>query len=430
MTNSNSSKYESEYLILLVGGNPLPNAVAAQLLAAPEATIWLLHSGGDEGGSSGTKEVAENLETYLRQRNDKWTIRLEPVPSADNIGIQSRIRDILKKNKIDGRIGLHYTGGTKSMSIHTYRELERLLADNYPRPVFSYLDPHKLALRIDGYGTEPSQLFHILKIPELRKRVEITHLDQLAALHSYEPAEPQDENWGESEEILALAKTIVQIYITPKGYAEWGKLRKQWRYKTPRNQDFDLPDKNNYPTLSPVIDALDNLCGGSGLATPSLVAKKLQPTKDNPTLRSCSKWFLGVWLERYAANSFSALPDDLHITYKDTNLFYQKQEQKSDNFELDMAGIIGYQLFAVSCIATTKKPKAKEHFLEIYVRSRQLGGDEARTGLVCLVEDKDGLEEEIKNLWDAKDKVKVFGMNELKNLTQNLTDWFRQQTNL
>ncbi|NKQ37381.1 MAG: hypothetical protein HF973_17415 [Chloroflexi bacterium] len=420
---------QSDHLILLVGGNPLPNAVAAQLLAAPKAAIWLLHSGGDEGGGSGTQNVAENLEAFLRQKNEAWTIHLEAIPSADNVGIKSRIREIFKRGKINGRIGLHYTGGTKSMSIHTYRELERIFENHHPRPLFSYLDPYKLALRIDGRGAIPSKLFPVLKIPELRKSVEITHLDQLAALHNYEPAKPDAEHWGESEEILTLAKAIVQIHTTAKGYNEWVKLRKQWR-QTPRDQDFHLPDKDGYPALSPVIDALDNLCGGTGLATPGLAAKKLRPTENNPTLRSCSKWFLGVWLELYAAESFSALPDNFHITYKDTNVFYQKQEQKSDKFELDVTGIVGYQLFAISCIATQNKPKAKEHFLEIYVRARQLGGDEARTGLVCLVEDKDELENEIKSSWDAAGKVKVFGVNELKNLTQHLADWFRQQSNL
>ena len=429
MNSNNLSKYESDHLILLIGGNPLPNAVAAQLLAAPEATIWLLHSGGDKEGGVGTQRIAENLETFLRQKNKKWTIRLESVPSADNIGIQNRIRDILKAGDRNGRVGLHYTGGTKSMSIHTYRKLERILENNDPRPVFSYLDPHKLALRIDGYDTESGQLFPILKTRKLREAVEITHLDQLAALHNYVPAVPNEEKWGESGEILALAKAIAQIHTIPSGYADWVKLRQQWR-KTPKGQDFALPDKNNYPALAPVIDAFDALCGGAGLAVPDKVAKALLPAKNNPTLRSCSKWFLGGWLELYTADAFFALPDDLHIAYKDMNVFYVKQGQKSVKFELDVVGIIGYQLFAISCIATPNKPKAKEHFLEIYVRARQLGGDEARVGLVCLVEDRDKLEEEIKNLWDAEGKIRVFGVNDLKNLTQHLADWFRQQSNL
>lgn len=431
MGNVNLAKYQSDHLILLVGGNPLPNAVAAQLLAAPKATIWLLHSSGDRDGDASTKSVAENLEIYLHGKNKEWTIHLEPIPSADNIGIKNRVQEIMKGSKINGRIGLHYTGGTKSMSIHTYRELESLLNNHNPRPIFSYLDPRRLALRIDGYGTESSQLFYILKADDLRKNIEIKHLDQLAALHNYEPAtNPNKENWGESEEIYALAKSLAQIHATPKGYGEWDKLRKEWRYKTPNNQDFSLPDKALYPALSPVIDAFDNLCGGEGLATPDKVAKKLLPDKTNPTLRACSKWLLGTWLELYTTESFFSLPDKFHISYKGVNAFYQKQERKSDHFELDIAGIVGYQLFAISCIATTSKEQAKEHFLEVYVRARQLGGDEARAGLVCLVEGTHELEDEIKSLWDAEGKVKVFGMRELKNLTQHLDDWFHQQTNL
>ena len=428
MAHVDLAKYQSDHLILLVGGNPLPNAVAAQLLAASDATIWLLHSGGDSGNDVGTKSVAENLEMYLQGKNKKWTIHLEPIPSAENVGIKSRMREIIGKDEMNGRIGLHYTGGTKSMSIHTYRELEQLLGNNQPRPIFSYLDPNKLALRIDGYGTEPSRFFPILKTDNLRHSINISHLDQLAALHNYEPAiNSNDEKWGESEDILALAKAMVQTYITPQGREQWKRLWLQWR-RTPKDQDFDLPDRDNYSALSPVVAALDKLCGVS--ATANKVAKALLPHKENPTLRSCSKWFLGVWLELYAAFSFAQLPDNLHISYHGTNLFYRNRTHGSDHFELDMAGIIGYQLFAVSCIATPNKSQAKEHFLEIYVRARQLGGDEARIGLICLVEDQKRLEEEIKSLWDAEGKVKVFGIDNLTNLTTHLTDWLHKQSNL
>lgn len=38
-------KVQVDHLILLVGGNPLPNAVAGKLLARSGGTITLLHSG-------------------------------------------------------------------------------------------------------------------------------------------------------------------------------------------------------------------------------------------------------------------------------------------------------------------------------------------------------------------------------------------------
>jgi hypothetical protein len=43
-TNLNFPK--SQHLILLVGSNPLPNAVAAKLLLAEGGTVTLIHSKG------------------------------------------------------------------------------------------------------------------------------------------------------------------------------------------------------------------------------------------------------------------------------------------------------------------------------------------------------------------------------------------------
>lgn len=425
---------QCDHLILLVGGNPLPNAVAAQLLAAPTATIWLLHSDGNDGEPS-TKNIAENLETFLHQKNARWTIKLEPIPSTSKQGIEGRIvgqtEGIWGKNaeELNGRVGLHYTGGTKSMSVHTYRALEKALTNHQPRPTFSYLDPRELALHIDGEGTGPDRLYYILKTPHLRDTVTLSSLDQLAALHHYEPAQnPNQEKWGESPEIAELARAMMKIHTSPQGMIEWGNLRQNWRNE-PKNEDFTWPDRTKYPALAPVFDAMDNLCGEA--ATPARIARKLRPAEPAPpTLRSCSKWLLGVWLEVYAASCVVELPDALNISYKGTNLFYQNKKQKSDHFELDAACVIGYQLFAVSCIATddilkASREKAKEHFLEVYVRARQLGGDEARAGLICLIDDAAGLENEIKRSWDAAGKVKVFGRNELQNLAQGLTDWFQ-----
>lgn len=413
------SRYQSDHLILLVGGNPLPNAVAVQLLAAPEATIWLLHSSGDREGDAGTKNVAENLETYLRDKNEKWAIHLEPVPSADNVGIKNRIRGVFGKGKMDGRIGLHYTSGTKSMSIHTYRELEQLLGNNHPRPIFSYLDPHTLALRIDGYGTEPSQLIPLIKNDMLRQQLAMTP-DELGQLHGYERVY-QNSNWATPDEtpgLLDLCREIAQVNSNDKGFRAWHK----WVYK---EQHKELPTSAKNPGLESVTAAFNKLCGISQ-ATPDILAAKLLPTKSNVRLTSCQDWFRAEWLEEYALWSVQQAKNP-SISVSEKGLTYKVDY---DNFELDIAVMIGYQLFVLSCITTADRDRAKEHLLEAYVRARQLGGDEARVALICCYDDTLRLQSEVSRSWDAEGKVKVFGMNELKNLPQHLADWFRQQTSL
>ncbi|HIE48235.1 TPA: hypothetical protein EYP84_05040 [Candidatus Bipolaricaulota bacterium] len=93
---------------------------------------------------------------------------------------------------------------------------------------------------------------------------------------------------------------------------------------------------------------------------------------------------------------------------------------------MDVAAILGYQLFAISCIASKQGGgETKKHLFEIFVRARQLGGDEARIGLVCCVPNPAALQAEVEETWDAEGKIRVFGQGQLLDLAVWLEDWFR-----
>lgn len=420
MAEQEVAKYQVEHLILLVGGNPLPNAVAAQLLARPNATIWLLYSDGADGTPT-TQKTADNLETFLRQRGTSWSIRQEPIPSADSLGIEGRVKEILEQNKINGRIGLHYTGGTKSMAVHTYRALEQVLANNHPRTIYSYLDPRLLALRIDGHGTESSHIIPVLKQAGLREQLQMLP-DKLAALHGYERVKLSD-NWARPKDtvgLLELCQAIALLNSTSKGHEAW----KKWVYK---EQHKVLPTPSQNPGFETVTDAFEKLCGGRP-ATPDTVAAKLLPDKPNARLTSCQDWFRGHWLEEYVlwcvqqTKSATIHHSEKGLKYKSTS----PTNNSRDDFELDVVALMGYQLFVMSCITSSDRDAVKEHLLEAYVRAHQLGGDEARVAVVCCYDDTLRLQQEVSRSWDAEGKVRVFGRNELSQLTQGLADWFKQ----
>jgi hypothetical protein len=92
--------------------------------------------------------------------------------------------------------------------------------------------------------------------------------------------------------------------------------------------------------------------------------------------------------------------------------------------QLDVAAIRGYQLFALSCTTSDKAERSKEHLLEAYVRARQMGGDEARVGLVCCYCDPAALQQEIEETWFTEGRVRVFGQRDLVNLPTLLQNWF------
>ena len=409
--------YRSDHLFLLIGTNPLPNYVVARLLAKPNATVYLLHSDGAEGSPS-TKGIAEQLEISLCSKRTDVTVELRGISDSDNSKIENAVnriaQQILNENP-QASVGLNYTGGTKPMAIHSYRVLER----RFSRVVSSYLDPRKLALRIDGWGTQGPQLFYLLKEADLRQEVE-TSLDELIDLHQYQYSSDEKPEWALPENtpgLLDLCRAIAHVWSEPD------RLR-QWQHWMGTEKFQALPTADKYPKLESVIQAFDALLAGSGRTTPAAVARLLRPHDPNATLRSCTKWFLGAWLEEYVPDCVNQIAAQLGITSVRLRQRYISKTEAGDAFELDAAMMIGYQLFAISCIATEKKPVAKEHLLEAYVRARQLGGDEARVGLVCCLDNTDALLKEIKRSWDAEGKIWVFGRSALHDLESKTKLWF------
>jgi hypothetical protein len=151
-------------------------------------------------------------------------------------------------------------------------------------------------------------------------------------------------------------------------------------------------------------------------------------------LKSCSKFFLGEWLEEYALQAMGevAAPMRIHDWGLNAKLLLEadrtrKEDDRRRDFELDMAAMVGYQLFAVSCTSTHKAGRAKEHLLEAFVRARQAGGDEARVALVCRVKNAALLQREIeREEEEVRGKVQVFGMQQLPGLAGRLRMWIQK----
>lgn len=404
-------EFLSGHLFLLVGANPLPNLVAALLLAKPGGAVWLLHSDGSNKEPS-TKRFAERLENAIRERMPNISVQLEGIPSSDNLGIETRVFEILERIKgFKDSVGLNYTGGTKPMALHTYRTLQCVFGKNQVNPTFSYIDPRQISLRIEGKDTTRASVFSLSEAP-LRAAVEVD-LDEVAALHGYLPADRRAYSWASDRDISTLCRRICDVHATKAGFDQW----RDWI-----NQGCcSFPSIESFPHLKSVLEAMEELCGGQG--NPDLLAAIIKKGA-SADLSSCKSWFQGYWLEEYCDICLQELVKKYKIKLR-RNVLYTAKDESSDYFELDLAVMLGYQLFAISCIAADRKHRAKEHLLEVFVRARQLGGDEARIGLVCCYENSTHLEKELARQWDAEGRIKVFGRNELKELKHHFEWWFR-----
>ncbi len=381
-------EYRTAHLVLLVGTNPLPNYVAALLLAAKEATIYLLHTGA-------TFEVAERLQAQLYDKRKDLKLIPWEVTKSDPQQIAARLVLLKQEMGPNANVGLNYTGGSKPMAVQAYHTLCR----EYPRGVFSYLDADTLSLTIEAPGLPTQQVF-------VGQRVQVD-FETLFALHGYEL---------EVQHTCAvppvLRQALVEAHSTKAGFNQW----RAW-LQTLSQSNPQLPTVATYPALAPVVDAFSALCAGT--PTSQRVAATLQCKHER--LASCTKMLLADWLEEYVYAALSGLQDELALHQVGMGLEFTRPGQRG--LELDVAALSGYQLFALSCMVTDRTQSAKDHLMETFVRARQLGGDEARFALVCCYDQPQALQAEISEAWDAQGKIRVFGREHLLDLPQHFRDW-------
>lgn len=399
------TRYQTDHLLLLVGGNPLPNLVAARLLLKPGGTLHLVYS-------EDTAPVAARLQAHLA---DECTVKLpQPVKEAQAHDILAKMRAYV--HGLEGTLGLHYTGGTKAMAVHTYRAVEDVTQDAPQPPVFSYLDAASFELRIDPDRHEKVLMSVKPKLKEL-VRLHGCHLQAGAP---------------EREGALVLQETARALAQTgPRGLEDWRRwceniLREQahsgrrWESKSNlREMSLLLPES---PRLQEVVKLLKHEFKLPTAATelPLDPGKLAWPfNKQNP--KYLCRWLDGIWLEQYVLAEIAAIKDEAQV--HDWGMGLRTDNTRSSfNFEFDVAAMRGYQFFGISC--TTSRSYAKSKLFEAYTRARQLGGDEARMGLLSGSERIRHLESEVTRSWDAEGKIKVFGPQHLPELRKHLKRWF------
>lgn len=419
-----------DHLILLVGGNPLPNAVAGRLLVRNGGRITLVHS-------EDTKPIADDLKTWFTKYQITNVIPKKVVESnAENI--HTEVQNIIDKNE---RTGLNYTGGTKTMAVHAHRAFRDILGNSAIK-MSSYLDSHKLRLIFDAGHYYDA-------IANLPTPFALQDFIDLHASLRINPCNPPLPSAWLPETALALAKgwqnTLPSTW--EKWYDKHIKPLKQshprhdlkdpatgmligWRYQN--WQDEERLKATNVPFPKGKIGrkikeelrtagysgALTDLNLGqayNALATPCSIPSDFQQFE----MEEVCAWLEAKWLEHYVASCLekTGLFDSVNIGVE---TILEEDKQYPVCFELDVVGIRGYQLFAISC-TTSDKFHVKQKLFEVATRARQLGGDEARIGLVCMNNTPSHIQSESRATIDKQ--IRVFGSNHLRNLQTALTAW-------
>ena len=131
-------KKKVDHLILLVGGNPLPNVIAGSLLLNPQGRITLVHS-------AETAHISDRLVKWFQTNKICDPNNLKPVETSATKRrvIYDTITALVKSSQ--GAVGLHYSSGTKAMAVHAHAAARKAKA----AIVCSYLDAQTLCLVFD-----------------------------------------------------------------------------------------------------------------------------------------------------------------------------------------------------------------------------------------------------------------------------------------
>jgi hypothetical protein len=427
-------------LLLLVGGNPLPNAVSAKALLADGGRVVLIES-------RETERIASRLVNHLK--NDqvrKICVERRCVEPHNPCSVRSVVNGVLRSIPSDCKVGLNYTGGTKVMVAHSYSAVRAWAETNNRSVQFSYLSPDGLRMIV-----EPDDACGPCLQFSLRTTVSIS-FDDLLELHDWELAEAPRRS---GTAMGGLRSALIQMQCNEKARDDWRDT-----VVNPLRMALDRLEQA-HSTTSAKASACENEVGSMIMgfpSTPFLASSLAEATGTvrggfigpggvnsahrgiqisdaarNAGFSNCRdflSWLCGGWLEECAFMAFSDIAEEcgLHDIMWNATIraqHSQSSEDQSVGFEIDCVAMRGYQVFVVSCTRDKKAKIRKWKLFEAHMRATQLGGDEARFALVCTSDRPELVKEECRRdlLAEGQAPVEVFGARDLAFLPERLKQW-------
>ncbi|MCI0694052.1 hypothetical protein L0337_18845 [candidate division KSB1 bacterium] len=406
---------KTDCLLLLIGGNPLPNAVAAMLLADHNGRIVLVHS-------KDTYEIATRLRQWLRDRGfSKAQFELVEIKESDPALIVQRVGEYLTTVNTKN-IGLHYTGGTKTMSVHAYRTVERWAKASGVIPSLTYLDARSLKMVLDPKDPESGELTQEEHVGRALRLL----LSDLLGLHNWKFLHPPN-----IQAILPdTAQALADVNVDSRTVGAWVTWKRETLHRWCRRDD--RPDKWKskgalntvqlpLPTEMDLQKVVSTIRGELGQAAGDLSIAAAATSCGCREPEIFCDWLDGKWLEHHVLSILKSLSTKLELHDCAQNI-----ETLEVRFDLDVTAMRGYQLFAFSCSTDRDNSRLKHRLFEAVVRARQLGGDEARVALVCSSDEPDKLQKEIRR--DLDPHACVFGRKHMSILAAEIEKWIRSQS--
>lgn len=410
------NNYNFTDLILLVGTNPLPNLVTAKYFIKNNYKlnkIWFIYSEHTENYKDKLIKSIENIDDKERKNHDQEIeIQEIQVLERSHDDIQKKVKN-LSEELNNKKVHLNYTCGTKSMVVHTYLVLKEELKDKVS---FSYLNPENFKIEFDGKSYSPTS--------DLRSEIKID-IDELSKLHNYEKTDNDNiKNSEIKDKVINVfskyleAGNIHSIFYTKNEGKDGGYFRKMFENDNHGlTSKFVEINKDNFKNFEPNESFKEVL----------LAFEKYNPFDENWLLKenmsdSDIKFFCGFidgsWLEYYIYKILKEefdKDDFKELGYLKLSSKVYKLVKDNHDMEIDLTYIIGYQLFGISCTTSPLTSMAKSKGFEIIQRTKQIGGDEAKSILITTMNDTKKLKESLTVSTGTKgDSFLVLGLKDLK----------------
>ena len=406
-------RYKSDHLFLLVGTNPLPNFVAATLMLKPQGQLYLVYS-------DKTQKVAKRLARYWIDNHRQP--QCVSVDESDGDNIRQQIGHALTQIG-NGHVGLNYTGGTKMMAVHASQTLRDYQASRQRPVTLSYLDARSTGMYIE-HGNDKAFMTKPL-LYEVQPSIQ-----DIVRLHAFEL---QAQIAVESQ-IPELATILASAHQSPEAIEQWRRwcdevLRENTRTEKAHEWDKEtllqrvsipLPTDPSLQTVAKqmqiVFDASDSV----------LQLKEAAQRSGFRKIKHLCEWLDGKWLEHYVFHVISKVKNQRpESRIHDTGMGIRpKNEPDSPEYDIDIGVMQGYRLYAISCTTDADPGMCKLKLFEAYIRARNMAGDEACVGLVCMADKPENLQRQVVRSWDAESKVRVFGRRDMPDMIDRMAEWF------
>ncbi len=357
-------------LIMTVGTNALPIWVAWYHLKGKlkqPVKVQFIYT-------NDTEPQRDSLRRFCDNAQFGTDIKTSPGdPSTVRGDIRKQILNCLDQKTT--HLHVHYTSGTKVMGVETVSAIEERIANKACLNLeTTYLDPR---------GDKGPRLLSRTNVYQEDARMGVKPtLDRIANLNGFTPAPFTHEYWNRED-------------------SRWIRDEKLAPAELDRDQEAD---GNN------VIDSMRR--GVWGAMDPThfeyaayvALNQALEAIKAANSERSNYRIYHNVFVRRTSA------------------------DQRDRIFELDVVAVLGYQILVVSCTLETGPAAIKEKGMEVILRSRQLGGDEAQAIVLCkgYSEITERVEKELYDeIGSAGRPLRIWGTNKWIKLQNEFKQYLR-----